>query len=302
MSRDEAPRPARPLVLPESFNGETDYCDWIDHFENVAAVNAWDDNAKLQWLKVRLTGRAQTALKRLPDATRRSYNETLAALKKRFEPESKRELYAAEFQTRRKGKTESWADFAEDLRRLADRAHADLEEAAREKLSLTRYLDQIADPQVSFGVKQSRPRNLDEAVAATLELESFKNIKPVVKVAQAQPNVQLEEPHADSSTRVIGAVGPPMNQKTRETSEELLQAVLARLDRLESSLPKPRESLSQRREQRSLQNAQQNRETGGTRCHSGSQPEKIICRKCRREGHYARGCATKTSQRQPQGN
>ena len=66
MSRDEAPRPARPLVLPESFNGETDYCDWIDHFENVAAVHvkAWDDNAKLQWLKVRLTGRAQTALKR----------------------------------------------------------------------------------------------------------------------------------------------------------------------------------------------------------------------------------------------
>ena len=202
---------------------------------------AWDDNAKLQWLKVQLTGRAQTALKRLLDATCRSYNETLAALKKRFEPESKRELYAAEFQTRRKGKTESWADFAEDLRRLADRAHADLEEAAQEKLSLTRYLDQIADPQVSFGVKQSCPRNLDEAVAATLELESFKNIKPVVKVARAQPNVQLEEPDADS-TRVIGAVGPPTSQRTRETSEELLQAVLARLDRLESSLPKPREN------------------------------------------------------------
>ena len=32
---------------------------------------------------------------------------------------------------------ETWADFAEDLRRLADRAHSDLEEAAREKLSLT---------------------------------------------------------------------------------------------------------------------------------------------------------------------
>ena len=89
-------------------------------------------------------------MKRLLDATRRSYNETLAALKKRFEPESKRELYAAEFQTRRKGKTESWADFAEDLWRLADRAHADLEEAAREKLFLTRYLSQIADQQVSW--------------------------------------------------------------------------------------------------------------------------------------------------------
>ena len=52
MSHDEAPRPVRPLVLPELFNGETDYCDWIDHFKNVAALNAWDESTKLQWLKV----------------------------------------------------------------------------------------------------------------------------------------------------------------------------------------------------------------------------------------------------------
>lgn len=300
MSREEAPRPARPLVLPEPFNGETDYCDWIDHFENVAAVNAWDENAKLQWLKVRLTGRAQTALKRLPEATRRSYENTLAALKKRFEPESKRELYAAEFQTRRKGKTETWADFAEDLRRLADRAHSDLEEAAREKLSLTRYLDQIADSQVSFGVKQSRPRNLDEAVAATLELESFKNIKPAIKVAQAQPEVQSLVSDVDD-TRVIGAVGPPVSQ-IRGTSEELLQAVLTRLDRLESSLPKPREGQPQKREPRPPRNGQQNREANGAGHNPGSQPGKIMCRKCGKEGHYARGCATRTSPRQLQGN
>lgn len=85
---EDARRPSRPLVLPEPFTGETDYCDWIDHFENVAAVNAWDDGAKLQWLKVRLTGRAQTAFKRLPQATRESYADSLAALKKRFEPKS----------------------------------------------------------------------------------------------------------------------------------------------------------------------------------------------------------------------
>ena len=69
------------------------------------------------------------------------------------------------------------------------------------------YLDQIADPQVSFGC----PRNLDEAVAATLELELFKNIKPVVKVAQAQPEVQPLVSDVDD-TRVIGAVGQPMSQ------------------------------------------------------------------------------------------
>lgn len=82
MSGEDAPRPVRPLVLSEPFTGETDYCDWIDHFENVAVVNGWDKAAKLQWLKVRLTGRAQTALKRLPEATWNSYTDTLAALKR----------------------------------------------------------------------------------------------------------------------------------------------------------------------------------------------------------------------------
>ena len=82
MSGDDAPRPVRPLVLPESFTGDTDYCDLIDHFENVAVVNGWDEAAKLQWLKVRLTGRAQTALKRQPEATRNSYADTLAVLKR----------------------------------------------------------------------------------------------------------------------------------------------------------------------------------------------------------------------------
>ena len=162
-------------------------------------------------------------------------------------------------------------------------------------------MDQIADPQVSFGVKQSRPRNLDEAVAATLELESFKNIKPVVKVAQAQPNVQPLVSDIDD-TRVIGAVGPPMSQQMRGTSEELLQAVLARLDRLESSLPKPREGQPQRREQRPPRNGQQNRDANGAGQNPESQPGKIICRKCGKEGHYARGCAIKTSPHQPQGN
>lgn len=221
-------------------------------------------------------------------------------------PESKRELYAAEFQTRRKGKTESWADFAEDLRRLADRAHSDLQEEAREKLSLTRYLNQINDPQVSFGVKQSRPKNLDEAVAATLELESFKIVKPVVKIAQAQLDVVPSESDIDDR-RVVGAVGPPIpGQRVRGTSEELLQAVLARLDRLESSLPRPREAGQPRnREQRPPRSGQPNREANGAGRNpdvtNGSQPGKIICRKCGKEGHYARGCAAKNSG-QPQGN
>ncbi len=130
MALEEAARRpnARPVVLPEPYTGEGDYSEWCDHFENVAAVNAWNEEAKLLWLKVRLTGRAQTAFKRLPQTTRESYANASTALKERFEPASRRELHIVEFQTRRKRRAESWPDLAEDLHVLADKAYPDLEE------------------------------------------------------------------------------------------------------------------------------------------------------------------------------
>jgi len=170
---------SRPLVLPETFSGEGSWDEWISHFENVAAVNAWDgDSAKLKWLKVRLTGRAQRAFQQFTEESRGSYSHAKKALQERFDPDSRRELYAVELNTRRKRKGEGWADFAEDLRRLTDKAYPDLQEEARERLALNGYLSQLSDPQVSFSVKQRQPRSLDEAVTATLEMESYSRTGP----------------------------------------------------------------------------------------------------------------------------
>ena len=44
-----------------------------------------------------------------------SFKNAVVALAERFEPESKRDLYLAEFQSRCKKRTESWADFGEAL-------------------------------------------------------------------------------------------------------------------------------------------------------------------------------------------
>ena len=94
----------------------------IIHFENVATVNGWDSAQKLQWLRVRVTGCTQKALHRLPRPAATSYKTTRDALKARFEPESKHTRYQAEFQVRRKKISEGWADFADELKSLADKA------------------------------------------------------------------------------------------------------------------------------------------------------------------------------------
>ena len=103
--------------------------EWVTHFESVAIVNKWEkDEDKLKWLRVRLTGKAQTAFMNLPESARSSYGECIMALQKRFAPESRRELYVAELQTRTKRANEDWASFGDALRTLSDRAYPDLED------------------------------------------------------------------------------------------------------------------------------------------------------------------------------
>ena len=60
----------------------------------------------------------------------------MKALDERFEPASQKTLYQAEFQTRRKKRSEDWAEFADDLRTLADKCFPESQDEAREQLSL----------------------------------------------------------------------------------------------------------------------------------------------------------------------
>ena len=124
----------------------------------------------MKWLRVRLTGKAQTALIKLPDASRQNYGEYLKALKERFLPESRKEFYVAELNAWVKRVDEDWATFGDALR---VKAYSDLEEKAREHLALNQFLTQIDNPQVAFGVRQKRPQNIEEAVATTNELELY---------------------------------------------------------------------------------------------------------------------------------
>ena len=51
-SRDKGP--SCPLLISDQFDGETNFDEWMSHFENVAELNGWTDEEKLRWLKVRL--------------------------------------------------------------------------------------------------------------------------------------------------------------------------------------------------------------------------------------------------------
>ena len=264
---------SRPLVLPEPFSGEGSWESWLYHFESVADVNDWDDGKKLKWLKVRLTGKAQTAFQRLPEEARADYKEAKKALQERFEPKSRQSRFHAEFQTRTKRKSESWADFADELKSLVDKAYPELEEAARERLAVNQYLQQLEHPQVAFSVKQKRPAKLDEAVSATLEMEAY-TLKPGRVVASVQGE---EEREGESAVAVVGAQDPLAVAVERLT---------ARLQKLESECFLPRQYSSRQYTGRPAPRGGQG--TGPT---GGRSQFRGKCWRCGTPGHLARDCS-----------
>ena len=265
----QGPSRQRPLVLPEIFDGDGSFTEWICHFESVSDVNGWSDEDKLLWIRVRLTGKAHMAHTRLSHETQQHYTTTKEALRERFEPPSKRHLYKVEFESRKKRDKESWADFGDELLLLASKAFPSLQDEAREELALTRYLDQLSDPQVSFGVKQRHPKTIHEAVSGTIELESY-----LLKSASSDVRqVTQKEPEEQAAVAVI--------QSTQKGIMEMMQKLVGRVEQLELT--------SQKNRQPPRRSQARTRPMGP-----------VVCYCCGQPGHFAKGCA-QPRQSAPQG-
>ena len=233
-------------------------------------MNEWDGPAKLNWLCVRLTGRAGTVFRRLPEPTRADFKEAKKALKERFEPESKKELYLAELQTRTKKRTEDWAAFGEDLKLLAEKAYPDLTDDAREQLALNQYLARLDNPQVAFAVKQGKPKTTSDAIRLTLEIESY--LQPSTKQTVSQVDI-------DGSAIVAGTA--------HHARDDPLKLILERMERIEAELHAVRSPTS-------LQ--QPGASGGGGRPKQRSRCKPFKCWNCGGEGHAAKDCASPKKQ------
>ena len=98
---------------------------------------------------------------------------------------------------------------------LADKGYPDLEDKAKEQIALNHFLGQIEHTQVAFSVKQKRPKTLDEAVSATLEMESY----------LCSIDVPVDEERPIQAT--VGAV---------DSVTDMMKQVLSRIDKLEERL------------------------------------------------------------------
>ena len=264
---------SKPSVILELFTGDKSWDEWINHFESVADVCGWDKENKLKWMRMRLSGRAGSVFRHLPDATKADYTQAKTALKNRFEPESRRALYQTRLHSCTKQRGEGWADFGDDLKTLADKAYPDLADEARECFALNQYLSQLNNPQVAFAVKQTKPKTTDEAVRAMLEMESY--TKPV----SSSVSLVSEEVEKDIDTVAVTT--------TQRTSE--LRQILEKMQQMEIQL-------------RELQQAVPRGSHRGRGRKKLGQPDSCNCWNCGGQGHFARDCPSRKTTISSQGN
>ena len=121
-----------PVLLPEKFNGNQNFNDWVSHFECTSKINWWNDDQKVLWLRVCMVEKAHVAYSRFSNEIQNSYSLMQVSLKDRFEPASKRDLYRVQLESRTKFEKENWANFGNDLCFLADKAYPELSDEAKE--------------------------------------------------------------------------------------------------------------------------------------------------------------------------
>ena len=77
------------------------------------------------------------------------------------------------FKNRIKQKDESFPEMAEDIERLCRLAYPDVPPTLRDVLTRDQFIDVLPDEDTRLRIKQERPRTLQKALEAALELESF---------------------------------------------------------------------------------------------------------------------------------
>ena len=65
----------RPVVMPDVYNGDDEWRDWLLQFECCGDLNGWDDATKCKFIFVRLKGTAGKALSDL-DETKADWKKT----------------------------------------------------------------------------------------------------------------------------------------------------------------------------------------------------------------------------------
>lgn len=162
-------------ILPDYFTNAPDqqWQSWLEDFELHAEVNGWDESEKCQYLALRLKRSPREVYRTLATAEKATYSVLKNSLTVRFQPLDQAELWRTQFRSRRKGENERLLDFGMAIRTLASRAFPQMPIDQRDLLARDQFIDGLINADFRFRVRHAKPSTLDDAIKASLELETI---------------------------------------------------------------------------------------------------------------------------------
>jgi hypothetical protein len=148
------------------FTGSERWEIWFNRFSDVARLNKWDTQTKLQELLPRLQGVAgEFVYGQLSFEKRTNYRKLIAELDSRFRIVETTKTYQAQFSNRVQKAGESPETYAAELKRLYDKAYVNRNAETRQEDLTRKFLDGIIDERTRFHVEYIKePDNSDVAV------------------------------------------------------------------------------------------------------------------------------------------
>ena len=269
---------AKHFARPREFDGSVPWVSYKSQFEAIAAVHGWKDSDRVGELVACLKGPALEVFTHLPSADQLQYERLVAALEQRFGQTNQSLWFRSQFRRRTRNPGESLPALAQDLERLASLAYPNAVQSLKDSLATEQFLDGLADVELQIAARQSRPANLQEALASAIEIEAIRK--------SAEIGTAGESGFTARQVHTAQSQAQPTNSDQQVCStNELLQAILHRISVLEASVASPASS-------------NRGRQFTGRRqtWNTSDRPVQGACWHCGQTGHFRRVCPQRRAQ------
>ena len=167
-----------------------------------------------------LRGNAQAILGNLFGDSKKDFATLCKALEERFSPVNQTELYRAQLRERRQNASESIPELGQDIRRLTNLAYASAPIDVRETLAKEQFIDALINSEMRLRIKQSRPKDLNDAICHAVELDAFNNAEKRLQDSRGFVRVAEQNSEGSQWSSVQKAIGD-MNKLISELQAEV---------------------------------------------------------------------------------
>ena len=196
---------------PAEFDGEKiEWPDYKELFETTASYNGWNEQEKVEQLKMSLRGQALKALTDASSADKHSYTLLCTALQQRFCPPEGALTYRMMFRNRTQTSLENASQYGYDLQRLVNRAFTQASYLDRQEHLVDQFMHGLKDEKMQEHVIFHHPQNINEAIQLATEYESWqgRKTKAVQKpmVMAAKVNTEGNSAAMEETKQLVGTV------------------------------------------------------------------------------------------------